>query len=436
MISPARSLLGTTLRLEIIAPYLAAIILFWVVRIYYWNLIIEEPFSDMAQYVWIGTKVAANFDFSVDNFWQSYKLPGVPLAMGAVFRLAGGPDLWAFRIFQSLMVCLALLWFVFEVYARTRSHVIGVLIIVAVALSQPSIFWSYKPATEGLSEACLFFSVAAWMAYLRRSDLVYASLAGFTVIVAVLTRANYIPLLLIVPAGIFYSAWRNAETRRARLVGGFACVAVIVVVWLPWIIRSYSIYGHIVPLSTQGPYTFLWEAGHVSRDNGQGGVDTKNVTELQREAPGRFDNDYSASSYAQGFVMSWIRAHWAEYPRIWLARMSAQVTDRSESLTKVSRAQLFGGWLDSVLLDKTPVLLFGGLAGYLVVGFRTCGHFFVIPLLLVLVAAFGALFLSYARMLDPLIALTIAGNALLVWEGARLLQGRGRRIRSTQAPIG
>jgi hypothetical protein len=77
-----------------------------------------------------------------------------------------------------------------------------------------------------------------------------------------------------------------------------------------------------------------------------------------------------------------------------------------------------------LLLDKSTALLFAGLMGYFVSGFRSSIHFFLVPLVLLLVAGFGAMFLSYGRMLDPLISLALAGNALLAWEIARLLSRR------------
>lgn len=405
-------------------------LLFWGLRLAYWRSTSEVPFSDMADYLRIARGVLHHWNFEHDAFWRSYKPPALPIAGAIVFGLFGEDNLTAWRLALALLTFISLLWAAAETAETAQEPLLGVALLWVVALSKSSIFWSYKFATEGLAEALLYLSAAAALRALRRPRPGAFFFMGIVCCAALLNRPQCAVVLPLF-AGGFLAARFPRHGRHGgpgwlkesfSLCLWFALGAGLL--WTPWLARSYHLYGHVVPLTTQGPYTFLWELGPVSLRSAAGLEVKTDVWKLQEEAPRAFKNDYEASLYARKFVRQWLKDYWRWYPKIIGMRLQIMLFDREEiELSTVPRRALFPGPLNAILLDNAPLWGLLGIAGLLVL-VRVNRIFWSLNVLVLAPWAAACMAVAYPRMLEPMLPLILFGNAVWLVLGLRVFRAR------------
>jgi hypothetical protein len=239
--------------------------------------------------------------------------------------------------------------------------------------------------------------------------------AGCIATLATLNRPQFLPVpfLCIASLGIVPCLKLDQVLIKRALQGSFALLLGLIITWSPWILRNYLIYNAFVPLSTQGPYSFLWELGHVKIPLENGTFVYKNVTELQAEA-GQFPNDLEASRFAQRGVTLWIKEHLMEYPGYIWHRMWQMLFGTEVELTKVSRDDLFHNGLNSILLDKNRVLSIIGMAGLLLLPL-IAWDLIAFPIIFYGNWLFGCLFLSCPRVLEPYLSILLFGAFAGIW---------------------
>ncbi len=400
--------------------WMLSIVAFFLIRAVYWLSIDEEPFSDMRDLANVAKSVLCCFDFSFSPFWQTYSKATVPLFGAVVFGLFGVDNFFAWRLFQTLFTFWGALWLAREIDYATKSRLLGVLFLSIVALSSSSIFWSYKFATEGISEAFIYLCLASFL-YAKRlerfSPLAYF-FSGLLSSLAILNRPNMIifPPIIILSL-IVDSRLRIKLINKRLLVASVAFVLGLSIPWGSWIARSYSLYGKFLPLTTHGVYSFLWELGGVSLQLKDGTVVTRTAIDLQNEAPTRFRNDYEAHRYAQRFARAWLNENWrTEYPGIIKDRIMRSVTARSIALSRVARSPLFpSGMLNAVTLDKSAWISILGMTGLALLPFVVSPILLIIPGLNIGQWLFGTLFIGDPRMYEPGIPLILFGVIIPIW---------------------
>jgi hypothetical protein len=399
--------------------------LFWSLRFAYWSITEEEPFSDMADLIAIASAFLKDGSLGMGEFWRAYKVPTVPIMMATVFAIAGEPNLDAWRVAQTLFVFLAAVWLAREIYLRSASHLLALGLFCCVALARSSIFWSFKPATESVAEGFVYLIPACALWHGRRLHAISAFALGFLMVAATLARPNFLILLPVFALWLLWLhgfAWK--ANSRARAAIGASCLGVALA-WSPWIGRNYVIYGAFVPISTQGPYTFLWELGDVVVTLPDGTRVKTNVQKLQDEAGSSFKTDYEAARYAGHLMRSWLKENWKPYLRMVVGRAWRQLTDRTEYLTKVRRDKLFVTDGFEPLLDKRKPLVILGLLGLAAFPVR---RLWAVPIILVpwCLWPFGALFIGYSRMFEPLVPLVSFGTVVLVYLTVQAFQKNKR----------
>jgi hypothetical protein len=393
-------------------------VLFWTLRVSYWSTVSEEPFSDMANFDQVAHGIAASWTFDWSPFWKTYTTPVLPTAR-AFQIIVFGETLTAWRMFQATLTFAATLWLAYEIYLNSGSRALAFALLFGVALSKPSIFWSLKLAREGLHEvlvyalsACFLFSVRT-----RRSILLVP--LGILTAALFLNRANSLPLLPIVALMITVSfLTRIAGSNRAHWRPGVMALIVfssgVALLWTPWIIRSWNLYGEPVLLSTQGPYGILWELGEISVSLADGKRITTDVNRLQQEAGVSFTTDLAASKYAGEIALAWLRGNVNKLPALSLSRVETTIYDRSIYLTKVPRQNLYGNYIDRLLIDKTPFRVFAGLLGLLILGLLYRWEFLFLFAATTVPWLSAAVLVGYPRMLEPAIPMILFGNVAWV----------------------
>ena len=411
-------------RILLVVAYAVMGALFWSLRLAYWSTTEEEPFSDMADLIAIASAFLKDGSLGMGEFWRAYKVPVVPIMMAMVFAIAGEANLDAWRVAQTLFVFLAATWLAREIYLRSASHMLALGLLCCVALARSSIFWSLKPATESVAEGFVYLIPACALWHGRRLDGISAFTLGSVMVAAMLARPNFLILLFILGLWVFWlhGANRNTDSKTGAVIAAFllgVCLA-----WSPWIVRNYALYGIFVPISTQGPYTFLWELGQITATLPDGTKVETTVQKLQDDAGRDFKNDHQAARYAEGLARSWLRENWKLYVRLVASRAWQQLADTTEYLTKVPRDRLFTSGFEP-LLDKWPPVLILGLLG--LVAFSV-GRLWALPIALVpwCLWPFGALFIGYSRMFEPLVPLVSFGTVVLVYLTVQAFQKNKR----------
>lgn len=379
--------------------FLLSTVLFWGLRFLYWTENYEEPFSDIADYVRIGTGVYQNWDFSfAPSFWLSYKPPVMPLFIAFYFLLRGSTNLDLWPLFQTMIIYVSLLWLVYEIRTVTKRWSFSLLLLLVVALSKGSIFWSLKASTESLSEGFLYLLGAVFLASQRKRNFYFPLV--LICVGAFLLKPQFI--LAIALACVFhfyneYKQWHFTPIYFKRislfLLSGF-------LLWLPWGIRTYNLYGHPVLTSTQGPYSFFWELGNLEYKDENGILKQTHVNEIQSQAPTTFKNDYEAMVYWNKISQQWIKNNIQNYYSMIINRIRTTVKDKQEYLSKLDRNYLFNNAIDRMLISKTDFSVVASLLGLVLLALTWRS---LLPLLLFPLSFWimGCLFLGYARVLDP-----------------------------------
>ena len=393
------------------------ICLFWILRIAYWSGIHEAPFSDMGNFNNIAHNIIKNGSFAWSPFWQTYTQPTLVL-LRAIQIWIFGESLLIWRIFQTTILFSGLLWLLFELKITIKRNTPVLIFLYCVALSKSSIFWSYKLSRESIGEAFIYICIASILWALRKNSFITFFWVGVIFILAAFNKTHYLlngPIFFLGYFILIYLANREEFNHKKSAILLIAFGLGFVSCWAPWILRSYQLYGRFLPLTTEGPYCFLWTLGDFEvRDDGE--LIRTNVKELQGEASKRFKNDYEASRYAVKLSKLWLQENWkTTYPELYVKRLIQQIVSRDIYLTRVSRVELFRSKvLNLILIDKYPVLICFGVIGILVLIFIDLSllaffaviypPFFIAPLLM-----------GYPRMIESMIPTLIWANVFLIY---------------------
>ncbi len=221
--------------------------------------------------------------------------PGAPVLFAAAFAARGEISPTAARISQALVGTLL----VFVVYllatnlSRRRSA--GLIAAALIAVYPPIVKITGDLLSEPLgalllATGMLFFLLAT--DYGRSSNLMKAnlwySLSGLALGLAVLTRADYLLLpLVLFPFAIASVSSTSRTARRpwlSRLLPAFALLLAFSLTLAPWSIRNSILEDRFVPVTTGGA-TPLFIGTYLPGDGGRAGVKEELRDEAERIHP-------------------------------------------------------------------------------------------------------------------------------------------------------
>lgn len=450
MSAPVSSGRQRSAALPLIGFLAVSAIAFWALRIGYWSRTFEEPFSDIGDYITVARMIVTQFTFGIPPDQMAYYTPATPSAIAVSIWLGGAQFEAVYRVMIQTLAFAAALALALELGKSTRRPWLGAAFLAIVALSRPSIFWSYKLSTEGLSEALLMATTALALRAVRTGSPASAFFAGASAILLGLNRPQYVPAALALPVLMAFCHWLSGRlsgpaARPRLLLRLFAAgMAGLMLAWSPWIIRNYRQFDAIVPLSTTGYESFLW-------DSGAGSISPVGYTELrlsdgevlrqfgirniQRLAQ-RYPNEIDRRDFLGRIAAAWLRENIAYYPSLVKQRLWRFINVNGASgLTKVPREALFTtlpagadpaaarrNVLDRILLDKSPTIVWLALAGLALALLRRPAVGLALACLWVTPWFMVALIVTAERAVEPLIPATIwlafygvAEAALLAW---------------------
>ncbi|HKS62359.1 MAG TPA: methyltransferase domain-containing protein [Xanthobacteraceae bacterium] len=433
-------------------------LIFWGLRLRYWSITHEEPFSDIGDYVRIAQQISRNLFFGDSEHYYSFWTPVTPSFIALSMLLGGDQYQWVCRFIVQSTTFIATLALGYELAKLTGRRWLGLALLFVVAICRPSIFWSLKIGTESVSEALLLASIALGLRTIRTNSPLAGFFAGAVCLLLALNRPQFFPSVVVAAGFLILGAipfywkakragmigrvaeclevrkvppWFDWATRgnRRRMLTAACFVLGVALTWSPWLVRNYSHYGALVPFGTSGFDTFIWEYGgqpirpgrYTELPYGDGKVLREfGLQKIQAELE-KLPNDFERWKEVRSIAIAWLAANWMDVPRLMVWRLKRYVTHNgANGLTKVPREQLFPrgpssynnpvgetSTIENILIDKTPWAVVLALCGSLLLLWRNWLAGGVILSLWLLPWPVLSFLIGYERTVESLISFTL-----------------------------
>lgn len=268
----------------------------FLIRVVWMLLVDPKPLSDFDWYY------ARGIDMSLGRGLQEHGVPtaywpvGYPAFLGALFALFGKSLLVA-KI-ANLLLYMGVIALSYWLAGRLfRSTLTARLTLLILAFYPNHIAYTSLVASESLWAFLMLLGIALLL--LPGSRSLMAILSGITFGLACLVRPQLLPVpliaLLLLPRG---ERPRPLGERLLTLAGVYATILVVLV---PWTIRNYRAFGHVVLVSTNAGGNLLtgnnpWADGTY--------MERPEFTEIV--GPG---NEYEKDRRAKSYAIDYIREH-------------------------------------------------------------------------------------------------------------------------------
>lgn len=188
--------------------------------------------------------------FGRDNL-TAYRVPGTSLIWAGLYRIFGH-RYGAVRLFQCLMGALTVL-IIYDTGKRAFSERIGLAASAIYSVWPMAIFYSAQLLSETLATFWFLAYIAASLWFAEKPSLRRASLAGLLLGLALLTKGGFAIMILF---AIIWAIWQFRAKRPAIFLA-LVIPLISLLLLTPWIVRNYQVFGHFIPLATEGGDTLL-----------------------------------------------------------------------------------------------------------------------------------------------------------------------------------
>lgn len=195
--------------------------------------------------------------------FNAWRLPGLSLILTPFTALAGHPE-ELFGWVQAAMG-VAAAWLAHRTLLPFTGPRWSILAMLLVGLHPALLAWERHLITE---TPTLFLVTLAWWltsilpAAVPRRRLLLALLLGAVAGLTILTRANTIPVLLLLPPAIWLMMRATSGTRAASTTAALALAAALACL-TPWLLRNRAVFGEPAVIIGRGyaRLIFAWHAG-------------------------------------------------------------------------------------------------------------------------------------------------------------------------------
>ena len=219
------------------------------------------------------------YGYRGDDPLKSFMPPLYTLVLAVFLRFSANPAL-ILRIFQAIISSLATI-VIYFIAADIFSSRVGLLSSLATAVYPVFTVLVTQPVTTTLNIFLLNLLMFSLLRLLRQPNLTTSATVGFLLGVNALTR----PLILGFSVGILLWLWLNRQkiTKPWYEIGLVIALFALLTI-APWTLRNYSIHSQLVPISTNGGFTF-WNGNNPFTTGSGFDVYTD---KLRAYSPGRF----------------------------------------------------------------------------------------------------------------------------------------------------
>lgn len=259
-------------------------------------------FYDEKEYYALGSHLAQKGIISIDGSTPSaWRPPGYALFLAPWIYF--GANLVFLRILNFAALSLSLYFIV--LILRRFSDVASLIGILMMGLYPVFFFTAGTLYPQTIATTLLLFSI--WLLF-KNEELSWSAALGIGL--------SHGFLMLTIPTFsvslLFFSVWtlmRKWLLQVCLIALGAACILV------PWTVRNYLVFGHFVPVSTNGGINLL--LGNSPHTTPYSGV---NVNLSEYRAPDSFLNEIEADRYYQRKAVEYIKEHPTESLRLYLKK--------------------------------------------------------------------------------------------------------------------
>ena len=180
----------------------------------------------------------------------AWRPPAYPVFVAGIYKIAG-VDVQRATMVQVILGGLTVL-----MLTAVAAMILGwprALIAGAIAAVYPAFVWLPRLLfSENLSLFLMLVSLGTIILYLHTSRMIWIILFGVLCALNTLVRSGNLVLPIIVAIGLLILHWRNWKQLAAPLL---VMAVVFVVTLLPWTIRNYRVFHHVIPVATQDGLT-------------------------------------------------------------------------------------------------------------------------------------------------------------------------------------
>jgi hypothetical protein len=188
--------------------------------------------------------------FGRDNL-TAYRVPGASLIWAGLYKVFGH-RYGVVRFFQCLVGGLTVL-IIYDIGKRAFSERIGLVASAIYSVWPMAIFYSAQLLSETLATFWFLAYLAASLWFAERPAPGRACLAGLLLGLALLTKGGF---AIMIPFAVVWAVWQFWAKRPAILLA-LTIPLVSLLILTPWIARNYRVFGHFIPLATEGGDTLL-----------------------------------------------------------------------------------------------------------------------------------------------------------------------------------
>jgi 4-amino-4-deoxy-L-arabinose transferase-like glycosyltransferase len=230
----------------------------------------------------------------------AYRPPAYPLFIAALFNVTRN-SIFAIKLIHVVLGVMAV-FFTYLIAWNTFNSMIGLIAAGIVAFTPSLISYSSLIASENLGIALFLISIYFLLIYARSYKIKFAVFSGIFLGITGLMRPEVLLLPII---WISYLAFqRNKISRIIKTSLAFLLPAILVI--LPWTIRNYLQFHHIIPISSNGGIMLLVSFNNQTADRAN---NTKVFAPLYERALKDGWDEAKTSNYAATEAMHFIRDH-------------------------------------------------------------------------------------------------------------------------------
>ena len=271
--------------------------------------------ADAVEFNAIAVNLVEHHEYAIDpGHSTSFRAPGFPLLLAAVYAVAGVNHFVTARIVFCL-IGAALTLVVFALARRLTDDITALIAALLAALYPNILYYTIHFSSEPLFTLLLTATVLALLCAVEQRRLAYYCTAGLLLGLAALTR----PIgLYFAPLFALAAAWSGRRNWRAVMAGLALFGAGLTVVIAPWAVRNYRVHDRWLLLVSNGGSTF-WGSNNtivLNERAEQGGWVTTNRMPEQKQLVRTQGNEVDADRMEWNFGKEFLRAHPESIPQL------------------------------------------------------------------------------------------------------------------------
>jgi len=209
------------------------------------------PVGDAEDYHQLATRLVEGRGYvNAAGMPTAWRPPAYPVFLAGVYKI-GGVNVERATIVQVILGGLTVLMLTVlgaMILGWPRALIAGV-----IAAVYPALVWLPRLLlSENLSLFLMLVSLSAIILYLRTSRMIWIVVFGVLCALNSLVRGGNLFIPLVVALGLLLLHWRNWKQLVTPLL---VMTVAFVVTLLPWTIRNYRVFHHVVPIATQDGLT-------------------------------------------------------------------------------------------------------------------------------------------------------------------------------------